>query len=209
MHWHQKSPIVLSRLGSLFVPALNNLLDISYRDRTLVGTIQKSGHETTIAFDGAPAVATLDGRTARLVELHAHTGPEHDMAGRGREVVELHLVHKFEDEGVPAGAGLVTHSANLVVGFHLRSSVQANACAIVEGGTSISIDMRALLPSERFYRYEGALTNRTQQESVSWVFYDEVRSLSADDLGKLACLANHPEASTHDPQRRFVLRSFE
>lgn len=214
-HWPQQSPIELLAERSYHVRTTDRF-ESDYREAPYAGLFRgEPGHrnfELTDPYPGEhPPMARLGNIDARLIKIHLHTPPEHDLE-RDDTGGEIHLIHRI----VAPTSG----STLLVVGVFFREHADAppmgafvdswkRGCASeVEAA---SIDPRTLLPRDttKWYRYEGSLTSKPYDEIVSWLIFTEPLRITSEDLRALEREAAQPERAVQPLDRRFVLRNFE
>lgn len=150
--------------------------DLAYQAGT--AEVVDTGH--TIQANAAPGSALrLDGEEYPLAQAHFHAPGEHAIEGV-RAPVEVHFVHKTEDERIA------------VVGVMLTAGESPNAAwqpfvdaldVEEEDAEEIDLDWRALLPAgPATFRYDGSLTTPPCTEGVRWLLMQEPVELGAEQV---------------------------
>lgn len=160
-----------------------------------------------------PAVGlALGGQFFRLLQFHFHAPSEHKLNRKGWPL-ELHVLHRNPRSGEHAVLGIMVDEGRGHPEAH-RFFQEFAECYAADAAVSaaISIDPHDLLPENRgdFYRYEGSLTTKADEdnaETVSWVIFREPLRVDRATLRKFIGLG-HQAKKLQELHRRFVLTSF-
>ena len=204
----------------------------------LIATIDKKDHGTNYRFDNLPETIglNLNGEFFHLAQLHFHVKGEHLLEGKNFEG-ELHIVHQIPAPPPttdPSSGGPPRPSTEpedvryavlgvwLVVGkgsqamdsfvAEITRGLSAKSRTPEVADRTVDVPMDALLPPnpEEFYRYEGSLTTKHDDdnyESVKWLIYRHPLEVSRAALNGIKKIA-HPAKTKQYVNRRFVLTSF-
>ena len=204
---------------------------------TLPATPDLKEGGTNYVFAGvSPAIGlTIDGEFYHLAQFHFHADPEH-LLGDEVFAAELHIVHqtpyppskitpqpgqplppRFEPEDIRyavLGIWLVVGDGSkglndFLIGLSGKAGGRRRAAEDADG--PILVPMEALLPTnpEQFFRYEGSLTTKRDDdnvESVKWLVYRNPLVVSRAVLRAVKRVA-YPAKSKQYVNRRFVLTS--
>ncbi|SFK82543.1 carbonic anhydrase [Lysobacter sp. cf310] len=153
-------------------------------------TVVNAGH--TIRTD-MPAGNTLSvaGRTYKLDQFHVHTPSENYIDGE-QYPLELHFVHTATD-----GSGAIA-----VVGVlfdegardpQLDKIIAAMPAHEGQSAPARALNLRALIPSGRSYRFSGSLTTPDCRENLAWHVMGRVRTASLSQLAAFSARFSGPE----------------
>jgi carbonic anhydrase len=213
-----QSPIELRQSSSIYVASLNlEPFEYNYCEAPYSGTFQgEVGHRNFVLTEPYPGLhppmIRLGDIRARLIKIHLHTPPEHDLEGDDTGG-EIHLIHEI--------VAPTTGSTLLVLGVFFRERAEdahapmkgffdtwTKGCASETG--EVTIDPRCLLPdTSEWYRYEGSLTTKPYDEIVSWLVFTKPLGIDSQSFKQLRERAHQPERGLQDVNRRFVLRNFK
>lgn len=155
---------------------------------------------------------SLGGHFFRLIQFHFHAPSEHKVKKKGWPL-ELHVVHQNPRTGEHGVLGIMVDEG----GGHLEAQrffQEFAECYAADTASpaTIPIDPHDLLPENRgdFYRYEGSLTTKADEdnaETVRWVIFREPLRVDRATLRKFIGLGHHAK-KLQELHRRFVLTNF-
>lgn len=138
-----------------------------------------------------PAGNTLvsGGRTFGLQSMHMHAPSEHTVEGE-QFAAELHLVHADAD-GALAVVGLLFALGAADPGVQALLDAAPPVGETAENG--VAVDPTAYLTADAaYYRYDGSLTTPPCSEGVAWHVMREVRTVSQEQVDRLAAIGGGP-----------------
>ena len=136
---------------------------------------------------GAGNTLTVGDRKYELASMHVHVHAEHQIDGQ-LFPAEMHLVHRRADGGLAVVGQL----------FRLGQPdpvLQALIDAYPEPGqtrrSGFTLNAAAFVPQDLgYYHYEGSLTTPPCSEGVKWFVLHEIRTVSQEQVNRIAALHN-------------------
>lgn len=153
-------------------------------------SIINNGHTIQVNLKNQDNRITLEGKTYILQQFHFHLPSEHEVDGKHADM-ELHFVHKSEDETLAVLSVLITKGSENVELKKLWSvlpSEESEQEVPVEG----VFDMNQLLPTDLYsFRYQGSLTTPPCTEGVQWIVLENPVQWSDEQIGKFEGIFPH------------------
>lgn len=183
----RQSPIDVIRANArvMSLPGLN----FNYSTAANV-TVVNLGH--TIRTDVPTSnTLTIGGKTYRLDQFHVHTPGENYIDGE-QYPLELHFVHTATDgSGATAVVGVLFDEG--ARDPQLDKIIAAMPAHEGQSAPAQALNLRALIPSGRSYRFSGSLTTPTCRENLAWHVMGRVRTASLSQLAAFSARFSGPE----------------
>jgi carbonic anhydrase len=141
--------------------------------------IINNGHTVQVNVPAGNSIV-VDGTTYELIQFHFHTPSEHAIGGRA-EAMELHLVHRAQDESLAVVGLFLKEGAE-----HATLKPVFEAMPVMAGPeqeVAGTVDLPSMLPLTRTtFRYMGSLTTPPCTEGVHWILFTEPAEVSAAQI---------------------------
>jgi carbonic anhydrase len=149
-------------------------LQFTYRPSVL--RIVNNGHTVQANFDEG-STFTAEGKTYRLIQVHAHAHSGHTLEGQILPM-EAHFVHQAADGSrAVIGVFLQPGPENAAwAPFFEHLPAQESPVATIAG---VTLDPGGMLPAlQTYYRYDGSLTTPPCSEGISWFVMNQPAEVS-------------------------------
>ncbi|XP_062005729.1 alpha carbonic anhydrase 4-like [Rosa rugosa] len=174
-----QSPVDL--LPSNARKAISRVDDLNMSYKPSNATMKHEGYAISIQWEGDAGSIQINGTDYLLKRCHWHRSSEHFINGRSYDL-ELHMVHQSQNNDVAVVAFLY-QSGNPDPFLSKISNDVSSLSGTKEARLGVIDPSLIKWPSSRFYRYMGSLTTPPCTEGVIWSVYEEVHSVSIEQLG--------------------------
>ncbi|XP_024190209.1 alpha carbonic anhydrase 7 [Rosa chinensis] len=174
-----QSPIDL--LDSNARKAISRVDDLNMSYKPSNATMKHEGYAISIQWEGDAGSIQINGTDYLLKRCHWHRSSEHFINGRSYDL-ELHMVHQSQNNDVAVVAFLY-QSGNPDPFLSKISNDVSSLSGTKEARLGVIDPSLIKWPSSRFYRYMGSLTTPPCTGGVIWSVYEEVHSVSEEQLG--------------------------
>ncbi|GLJ47577.1 hypothetical protein SUGI_1004670 [Cryptomeria japonica] len=184
-HGRHQSPIDIVERNVEIYPNLGQLHK-SYKAAN--ASLKNRGHDIMVRWAEGAGTIHVDGTNFTLLQCHWHSPAEHTIHGR-RYPLEIHLVHQTDDNRTVVIGILYEYGRQDPFLSELMDQISALSHHMEAGAeeTLGIIDPKHIkLGSRKYYRYTGSLTTPPCTEGVIWIIVDKVRTVSRDQVRKLA-----------------------
>ena len=129
----------------------------------------------------------VENLTYQLAAVHIHVHAEHQI-DRQLFPAEMHLVHRQQD-GALGVVGQIYQLGNPDPVVQALIDAYPNPGETLESG--FTLNAADYVPEDLgYYRYEGSLTTPPCSEPVDWIVLREIRTISPEQVNRLAALHN-------------------
>ena len=159
-------------------PIHNTGISFNYKQSTL--NITNNGHTIQVTY-GNDSTLDVDNKTYKLLQFHFHAPSEHTINGSYSDM-ELHLVHKSDNDGEYAVIGVMLKPGTENIAY---SQILKNLPKEKSEPQMINVDINAvnLLPvNKSYYRYNGSFTTPPCTEGVKWFVMNNPIKLSSSQI---------------------------
>jgi carbonic anhydrase/phosphoserine phosphatase len=183
---------------------LASLPDLTFQYRTEQISAINNGH--TIQHDETPgSFLVVGGKGYTLEQFHMHAPSEHTINGR-HYPLEMHFVHKAEDDQVLVVAVLVGEDEAGNLSFPLYKELPATA------GEKVTVDRvrnpAEFLPARRdYFAYTGSFTTPPCTEGVRWVVMRHPVGAPSRAIERFAAILNANNRPVQKLNERLVHQS--
>ena len=181
----RQSPIDVIRANAraTSLPGLN----FNYSSSANV-TVTHLGH-TIRTNPPAGNTLTIAGKSYQLDQFHVHTPGENYLDGE-QYPLELHFVHTASDGAIAVVGVLFDEGAR---DQQLDKIIAAMPAHEGQSAPAQAVNLRALIPSGRSYRFSGSLTTPDCRENLAWHVMGRVRTASLSQLAAFSARFSGPE----------------
>ncbi|KAK1264160.1 Bifunctional monodehydroascorbate reductase and carbonic anhydrase nectarin-3 [Acorus gramineus] len=182
-----QSPINIIKDNAMWNPKLEPLTRY-YNSAN--GTLVDSGFNIQLRYDDSVGGLIIEGKNYTLKQMHWHTPSEHTIDGI-RYPVELHLVHRSEDNDIAVVAILYNLGDPDPFLDQLKNPFKELTKEVCSGDEEAHVPVGLVETksikrnTRKYFRYMGSLTTPPCTEKVIWSILGKVRELSMDQLVEL------------------------
>ena len=162
----------------------SQLSDVIFNYNPFNMKIVDNGHTVQVISDNTITNSiSIDGVTYNFLQFHYHTHSEHEINGI-TDQMEIHLVHQDPITSNLAVIGLMINATSATDNTFIQSYLQNFPSEEdVEVATSTSLNLNALLPTNRnYYTYTGSLTTPPCSQGLKWIILKEKIAISLNQL---------------------------
>ena len=162
----------------------SQLSDVIFNYNPFNMKIVDNGHTVQVIADNTITNSiSIDGVTYNFLQFHYHTHSEHEINGI-TDQMEIHLVHQDPITSNLAVIGLMINATSATDNTFIQSYLQNFPSEeYVEVATSTSLNLNALLPTNRnYYTYTGSLTTPPCSQGLKWIILKEKIAISLNQL---------------------------
>jgi carbonic anhydrase len=154
--------------------------DIEFNYKSSRPTLIDNGHTLEVRFP-AGSIVNVRGKTYELVQMHFHSGSEHNLSGNSLPM-EAHFVHKNEKgELAVIGVIVIEGHANALIQQLWEHWPQKKGQEVDIAG--LEFNPESLIPHvHTYYAYDGSLTVPPCTEGVSWNVFNTPLEISKEQL---------------------------
>jgi carbonic anhydrase len=162
----------------------SQLSDVIFNYNPFNMKIVDNGHTVQVIADNTITNSiSIDGVTYNFLQFHYHTHSEHEINGI-TDQMEIHLVHQDPITSNLAVIGIMINATSATDNTFIQSYLQNFPSEEdVEVATSTSLNLNALLPTNRnYYTYTGSLTTPPCSQGLKWIILKEKIAISSNQL---------------------------